>query len=154
LRCNRCGNPICIKCANRTSVGYRCPDCLYELEEKYYTGQNSDYIIATAVTTPLSLLAGFLLTLIGFSIWILFFVFLIGGAVGTATARIAFALIGRRRSRYMPQLVGGIVFAGAIAMPLALFLISLGAGFFDPWLLVLPFAYGFIAASSAYYYLR
>lgn len=27
LRCNRCGKPICPKCAVRTPVGMRCPDC-------------------------------------------------------------------------------------------------------------------------------
>lgn len=27
LRCNRCGKPICPKCAVRTPVGLRCPDC-------------------------------------------------------------------------------------------------------------------------------
>ena len=28
LRCNKCGKPICVKCARRTPVGYRCPDCI------------------------------------------------------------------------------------------------------------------------------
>lgn len=27
LRCNHCGKPICPKCAVRTPVGQRCPDC-------------------------------------------------------------------------------------------------------------------------------
>lgn len=27
LRCNRCGKPICTRCANATPVGLRCPDC-------------------------------------------------------------------------------------------------------------------------------
>lgn len=27
LRCSRCGKPICPKCAVRTPVGLRCPDC-------------------------------------------------------------------------------------------------------------------------------
>jgi hypothetical protein len=27
LRCSRCGKPICPKCAVRTPVGMRCPDC-------------------------------------------------------------------------------------------------------------------------------
>lgn len=27
LRCNRCGKPICPRCAVRTPVGMRCPDC-------------------------------------------------------------------------------------------------------------------------------
>jgi B-box zinc finger len=27
LRCSRCGTPICPKCAVRTPVGFRCPEC-------------------------------------------------------------------------------------------------------------------------------
>jgi hypothetical protein len=27
LRCNRCGKPICTRCATPTPVGLRCPDC-------------------------------------------------------------------------------------------------------------------------------
>lgn len=44
LSCNRCGTPICPKCAVLTSVGYRCPDCEYELQSKHYQGRSKDYI--------------------------------------------------------------------------------------------------------------
>lgn len=37
LRCNRCGKPICPKCAQRSPVGFRCPDCVLELENRYYS---------------------------------------------------------------------------------------------------------------------
>lgn len=36
LRCNRCNKAICVKCARHTTVGYRCPDCLYELSSRHY----------------------------------------------------------------------------------------------------------------------
>jgi membrane associated rhomboid family serine protease len=36
LRCNRCNTPICPRCAERTPVGFRCPDCILELEQRYY----------------------------------------------------------------------------------------------------------------------
>ena len=28
LRCNKCGKPICAKCAIRTPTGYRCKECV------------------------------------------------------------------------------------------------------------------------------
>ncbi len=28
LRCNKCGKPICAKCAVRTPTGYRCKECV------------------------------------------------------------------------------------------------------------------------------
>ena len=49
LRCNRCGKPICTKCAELTPVGYRCPDCVRQQQDKFYTGGNLDYVIAVLV---------------------------------------------------------------------------------------------------------
>jgi membrane associated rhomboid family serine protease len=37
LRCNRCGKPICPKCAQRTPVGFRCPTCISAIENRYYS---------------------------------------------------------------------------------------------------------------------
>ena len=52
LRCNRCGRPICPKCAVRTPVGFRCPECVREQQNKYYTGGTMDYVdMVTAPTT-------------------------------------------------------------------------------------------------------
>ncbi len=38
LRCNRCNRPICPRCARQTPVGYRCPDCIGQVQS-HYTGQ-------------------------------------------------------------------------------------------------------------------
>lgn len=54
LRCTRCGKPICPKCAVRTPVGLRCPDC---------AGVRG---LRTIRTTPASLLrAGAAATIVG-----------------------------------------------------------------------------------------
>ena len=37
LRCNRCNKPICAKCAQRSPVGFRCPDCVVEIEDRFYS---------------------------------------------------------------------------------------------------------------------
>lgn len=44
LRCNRCDRPICPKCAQRGPVGFRCPECVAEIEGRYYANRQEEYI--------------------------------------------------------------------------------------------------------------
>lgn len=37
LRCNRCNQPICPQCARRSPVGFRCPDCVADVQKRYYS---------------------------------------------------------------------------------------------------------------------
>jgi membrane associated rhomboid family serine protease len=55
LRCNRCNKPICAKCAMRTPVGFRCPECMQQLEERFYSQAQGDFInpYARPLTKPL-----------------------------------------------------------------------------------------------------
>lgn len=46
LRCNKCGKPVCIKCVERTPVGYRCKECLNIQQAGYYTATPFDYAVA------------------------------------------------------------------------------------------------------------
>ena len=113
LRCNRCNKPICSSCAKRTPVGYRCPECIREQEDRFFEATILDYIVTVIVTLPLSLIAGWLAVLLGSS-FLGFFLIFIGAAVGSFIGRIAFRAAGRRRGRWMPQLVGAIVVIGAL----------------------------------------
>lgn len=36
LACNRCGRAICTECARGSEVGYRCPECIYELHRRHF----------------------------------------------------------------------------------------------------------------------
>ena len=155
LRCNRCNRPICVECANRTSVGYRCPECLREIEADYYTAKPSDYILATVVAAPLSLVAGYRVTLVGGSFFFILIIAMVGGAIGSFIARITHRAIGRRRGRYTPQLVAGIVAAGGVLPVLfrVVIFLALGAGF-GLFALIIPAIYALVAASAAYYQLR
>lgn len=150
LRCNRCNKPICIKCAQRTSVGYRCPECIREIEEDYYTGQLTDYPIAGVVALVLSGIAGYFVPMFGF------FVFFLGAAVGTGIGRVVFYLVGRRRSRWLPHVVAGAIVAGAILPTLITVLlvysqVPLSAVMFQfAW----PALYAVIAAGSAFYQVK
>lgn len=126
LRCNRCGKPICTKCAKLTPVGYRCPDCVRMQQDKFYTGGNLDYVIAAVVALPLSLIAGgvftFIIAGIGFFSWIISFIAApaTGGLIAEAVRR----AVGRRRSRYLATLVAACLVLGVA--PFLIFMLVLG----------------------------
>lgn len=130
LRCNRCNKPICPRCAVRTPVGFRCPDCIREQEDKYYNGGNLDYVIAAVIAFPLSLIIAGLFTFVLGNFG--FFAILIGFiAAPAATGLIAEAVrwgVGRRRSRYLRHVVIGSLFLGTA--PFLIFLLLFSGGFF------------------------
>jgi len=114
LRCNRCGKPICAKCAVRTPVGFRCPDCVRQQQDKFYTGGTLDYVIAVVVALPISLIAAaiftFIIARIGFFSWIISFIAApaTGGFIAEAVRR----AVGRRRSRYLSTVVAACLVLG------------------------------------------
>ena len=129
LRCNRCNKPICPKCAKRTPVGFRCPDCIREQEEKFYSGGNFDYAVAVFIALPLSLIVAALFTFIlgglGFFIILLSLI-----AAPAAAGFIAEAVrwgVGKRRSRYLGHVVAGCIILGTA--PFLLFLLFAGSVF-------------------------
>ena len=114
LRCNRCSKPICAKCAELTDVGYRCPDCVREQQDKFYTGGSLDYVIAAVIAIPLSLIAGAVFTFIigafGFFSWIISF--LAGPAIGGLISEAVRRAVGRRRSRHLSTVVAACLVLG------------------------------------------
>jgi hypothetical protein len=129
LRCNRCGNPICVRCAVRTPVGFRCPDCVRQQQSKFYTGNWPDYIIAVAVALPLSLIAGAIFTFviagIGFFSWIISFI--AAPATGGIIAEAVRWAVGRRRSRHLNTLVAACLVLGVA--PFLIFMLVRGGWF-------------------------
>ncbi|MCB0153311.1 MAG: hypothetical protein KDF65_00845 [Anaerolineae bacterium] len=126
LRCNRCNKLICPKCAQRTPVGFRCPDCIREQENKYYSGGNLDYVIAAVVSFILSLLAAGAFTFIlgGLGFFVLFIAFILAPIVAGFIAEAVRWTVGRRRSRYL-----GRISAGALVLAtLPFLLLNLLAG--------------------------
>ncbi len=146
LRCNRCGKPICSSCAQPTPVGYRCPECIREHEDIFYSATALDYVIAGLVAVPLSLLAGWLATFLGF------FVIFLGAFAGSLIGRLVFRAAGRRRGRWMPQMVGAIVVIGGIlpAIPALLYIFVGGFNLQIIWSGI----YIVTAAGAAYYQMR
>ena len=118
LRCNRCNRPICPRCARRTPVGFRCPECIREQENKYYSGGNVDYFIAALIAFPLSLIAAGLFTFIlgGLGFWVIFIGIFVAPAVAGFIAEAVRWGVRRRRSRYLGHVAAGsLILATVIA---------------------------------------
>ena len=110
LRCNRCGRPMCTRCAVKTPVGYRCRECVREQQDKFFDAQMRDYLIAGVVALVMSFVAAAILARIGWFIIVFFLAPAAGGLIGRAI----FRLTGRRRGRYTGAVVGTCVVLGAL----------------------------------------
>jgi len=155
LRCYNCERPICMSCANKTPVGYICPECQRMAEDAFYNSRPADYLIAALVSLPISLVAGFLMVNF-FSGGFLFFIliFFISGAVGSFIGRITKRAIGGRRGRYLPGLVVAMMILG-VAIPALPLLLGVVTGNFGGLLGLLgPGIYLFVGASAAYWQMR
>ncbi len=139
LRCNRCNNPICPKCAVRTPVGFRCPDCIRAQENKYYSGTNMDYIIAAVIAMPLSFVAVFIFTFILGGLGG-FFVIFIGLFAAPATAGIIAEAVrwgvGHRRSRYLGRIVAGCLILATAPFILGMLLVGAFFSLLGPGMLL------------------
>ncbi|MGH2523830.1 MAG: B-box zinc finger protein [Anaerolineales bacterium] len=156
LRCNKCGKPICAKCAVLTPVGYRCPECVRTQQQIFETAVWYDYLVAVVVTAPLATLAGLLVTRLGF------FVIILAPVVGGVVAEIVRAAVRRRRGRYLSLAAAGAFVLGCLPLifaPLLIAVLALFAGegrsvtgglFIALW----PLIYTAIGASTLYARLR
>jgi hypothetical protein len=126
LRCNKCDRYICAKCAKHTPVGYICPECLRKQEDKFFTGNVSDYFIAAIIALPLSLITAvlffFVIGSLGWFSWLIsiFAAPFAAGLIAEAVRR----GVGRRRSRYLAHIVAAC-FILAVA-PFILFVLMTG----------------------------
>jgi len=141
LRCNRCGKPICTRCAVRTPVGYRCRQCVGQQQAVYFTGGAADYVVGGIMALLLGGVASFLMTLLGG--W--FFSLILGPAIGIGIAELVRLAVRRRRSRYLWLVVAGGIILGSLPS-LALSLIHLN---FWPLLSVGLFLVLAVGAASA-----
>ncbi len=112
LRCNRCGKPICVKCAVLTPVGYRCKECVRGQQSAFYNAGISDYVIAVIVTLPMALIAGYIASLVGRFLW--FLLIFAGPIAGTVMADMTHRAVGRRRGRYLWLVVCACIVVGTL----------------------------------------
>lgn len=111
LKCNKCGRPVCMKCVQRTPVGYRCKECLGEQRAGYYTATPLDYGIAVIIAFILGGIGGLVISWIGFWLIAIFAGPFAGAIISEAIRRI----IAKRRGRYLALVAAGAVVLGALA---------------------------------------
>jgi thiol:disulfide interchange protein len=151
LRCNRCNNPICIKCAVLTPTGYRCKDCVRGRQRAFETAQTLDPYIAVGIALVISFLGSFVAGIM------LFFTIFIAPMIGMITAEIIRRAVNRRRSRLLFQLsAAGAVIGG---LPLLVSGVLGLIGVFTNgstllsliWPLIWQGVYIFLVATTLYY---
>lgn len=137
LRCNRCGKPICTRCAIQTPVGYRCKQCVAGQQAVFYTGGVADYFLGGAIALLAGAAAGLLMSLLG--AW--FFALILGAPTGVAIAEAVRWAVRRRRSRYLWAVVGGGIVVGSLP--------ALLLGLFNPWSLLTVGLFVVLAVGAA-----
>lgn len=152
LRCNKCGKPICARCAVRTPVGYRCRECVRNQQQTFETAVWYDYVIAAVICAPLGAVSAALLLNLGF------FVFFLAPVAGGVTAEIVRVAVRRRRGRYLVWTASGAFLLGVlpfILLPLAALLLGGGRGGAGLAFSVLwPVLYAALSTSTLYARLR
>ncbi len=149
LRCNKCGKPICTKCAVRTPVGYRCRECVRGQQAIFQTAEWYDYVIGAVVALVLSAI----LTPLGGQLgWFAIFLGPLGGTIVAEVVRFA---VRKRRGRYFSELVAGSMIVGAlpfVILPLLAGLLLGGGrgGLFGLFSLLWPGIFLVLAVGTAY----
>ena len=149
LRCNKCGRYMCVRCAVRTPVGYRCKECVHQQQDAFFTASQADYLIAAAVAFGVGLPIGFVMSRIGFLLLIIILAFPAGGLIGDLANRAT----GKRRGRYTWAVVAGAIILSTIAVNFPTLLVALS----HPQLmaeLFVPGLYGALCAAGAVARLR
>ncbi len=146
LRCNRCGKPICMKCAVRTPVGYRCEECIRGQQTVFYTATKTHKAAGSMVALVLGLLLGVVAYFVGQLSWLSIFIApVVGGVVGEAIFRAS----GRKRARRFDWIGGGLVAVGALLTFLPLYLL-----FHFPYIWTLLWGLLFVAMAVGTVYAR
>lgn len=132
LRCNKCGKPVCLKCVERTPVGYRCKQCLNIQQTGYYTASAQDYLLVTLVSALTSSVAGAIAAAMG-GLWLIMIFY--APAAATAIAEIIRRAIEKRRGKYIALVACAVFIVGGFAGAGALILFTWSARRFDLMLL-------------------
>ena len=115
LRCNKCGKPICAKCAIRTPTGYRCKECVRGQLKIFDTALWYDYLLGSATAFILGLLASLLAILVSSLSFIGWILIIIGApTVGVIIAEGVRLVTRKRRSRALFITIAAAVVVGAL----------------------------------------
>ena len=153
LRCNKCGKPICLKCAVLTEVGYRCKECIREQQNVFYNAMTYDNWIAFAVAAGITMIAwplvSFFLRATGFFGWII--AALVGSGAGAALGQIIRQSVGKRRGRYIRHFTLAGIVVGFVA---SLLITSLAFSTLFPFASLQGILFAILAIVAAWQFLR
>ena len=120
LRCNKCGKPICAKCAIRTPTGYRCKECVRGQLKMFDTALWYDYLLGFVTAVILGFLASLLASLISGLSFIGWILIIIGAPTAGMIIAEGVRLVTRKhRSRALFITIAAAVVVGAL--PVILF---------------------------------
>jgi hypothetical protein len=141
LRCNKCGKPICAKCAIQTPTGYRCSECVRGQQKIFNTAQSLDYLTGFFTSLILGFIASILANLVSSIGFIGWFLIVIGAPSAGMLIAEAVRLV-TRKHRSRPLFITVVV--GVIVSALPMILINLLT--FNLFPLIFQAIYLFIAA--------
>lgn len=108
LRCNKCDRYMCSDCAVQTPVGYRCRECVRQVEDRFYNAEATDGFIVFGVCAATSAVGGLFIGAIGF--FGLFIAIIAGFPAGVLIAGWAMRATNRRKGRDTWRFgVGGVI---------------------------------------------
>ncbi len=112
LRCNKCDRLMCVQCAVRTPIGYRCRECARQHESRFFNASSNDYLVVAGVCGVAGLLLGGLMGAL--QLGFVLFALILGLPVGGAIAELALRSTQRRRGRYSGEVGGVATFVGGL----------------------------------------
>lgn len=149
LRCSSCEKPICPKCAILTPTGYRCRDCVRGQQRVFDTARWYDYLSTSILAAGLSFFGSQFIP----RLW--FFALILSPIAGTIIAEACRALVQKRRSKRLYQIITAATAIGSLPYLFISFLIGINAlasGSFGGFVgLALQGIYSFLVTSSVYY---
>lgn len=126
LRCNKCGKPVCLKCVQRTPVGYRCKECLGEQRAGYYTATPVDHVIAVSIGVVLGVVSAFAMLLFNLGLFSIIIAIFAGPFAGGIISEAIRRTVSKRRGRYLALTTCVAIAAGGLLVLLVPILLSHG----------------------------
>jgi hypothetical protein len=148
LRCNRCEDPICARCAVLTPTGYRCKDCIRGQQKSFDTAEWYDYLTSFVLAGFLSYLGSQLVA------YLSFFTIFLAPIAGVVIAEAVRLVIQRRRSRLLYRTTTLASALGSLIPILFLLLIMIASQGLPSGVLfrlIFQGVYTFLVTSTVYY---
>ncbi len=118
LRCIRCGRYLCVQtCIRRTPVGYRCRECVRDLENNFFNASVVDYAKLFAIVAVLSGVGAFFARF-----FFLFLAFFVAIAATGVISEVAMRVVKGLRGRYSGMVAAAAVVFGSLVVALAAYI--------------------------------